>query len=87
MNVQEIASFVVGNDALLSRERWTLIVLAAHADDEGWLRVPYGDLCQAVGVSGPTLRRSIKELETAGLVEDFGTKGSARIRRLTVGTV
>ncbi|MBN8866760.1 MAG: helix-turn-helix domain-containing protein [Solirubrobacterales bacterium] len=87
MNVQEIASFVVGNDALVSRERWTLIVLAAHADDEGWIQVPYDDLCQAVGVSGPTLRRSIKELEASGLVEDFGTKGSARIRRLTVGRV
>lgn len=85
MNVHDVAQYAVNDGDLTSREKLTLIALATLADEEGWVHSPVPELCRATGAAQPTLSKSIKKLEALGAVEDYGTKGIARLRRVVVG--
>ena len=84
MNVHDVAQYAVTNGEVSSREKLTLIVLATLADEEGWVHTPVPELCRATGATQPTLSKSIKKLEALGVIEDYGTKGVARLRRVVL---
>lgn len=72
MNVPDVTQYALGNDGLESRDRWTLVALAWLADEQGRVELTTEELCLAVGITAPTLRRSLKALEGAGLVRTVG---------------
>lgn len=78
------------NETLQSRDKWTLACLAGlaatYGGDANTLQLPLDDLCRYVGVTAPTLRRSLHELEAEGFITTIGRTADSgtTIRRINL---